>query len=294
MARSQKQPEPKEAKLTFEQKKAAIPKIDRRISDLKAFDVSQITDPFDRRVSTLQTSLEELLASVFGTGTVQYNRYHFGVTDINPESAMAIMRDPHPQEVQNSLRKGIQGSIHHLEGIKKLFLEELSDAVESSAVKNEADGVFPALTSRKVFLVHGHNDGIKESVARFLEKLDLALIVLHEQPNKGRTIIEKFTDYSDVGFAVILMTADDIGGSVGSKYEDLLPRARQNVILELGYFLGKIGRQKVCALYSEGVEIPTDYQGVLFVKLEETGMWRLQIAKEIKAAGIDVDMNRAF
>lgn len=147
--------------------------------------------------------------------------------------------------------------------------------------------------SKKIFLVHGRNEGIKETTARFLEKLELIPIILHEHPNKGRTIIEKFTDYSDVGFAVVLLTADDIGADIEHR-DDLLPRVRQNVILEFGYFLGKIGRQRVCALYQEGVEIPSDYSGVLFVELDKKGLWRTQLAKEIKAAGIDVDMNKAI
>jgi predicted nucleotide-binding protein len=98
---------------------------------------------------------------------------------------------------------------------------------------------------------------MKESVARFLEKLDLRPIILHEQPNKGRTVIEKFEAHSDVGFAVVLLTPDDVGG-LASSPDKLSRRARQNVILELGYFIGKLGRAKVCALYKEGVEIPSD------------------------------------
>lgn len=155
-------------------------------------------------------------------------------------------------------------------------------------------GIFVPRISKKIFLVHGRDKGVKETVARFLEKLELKPIILHEQPNKGRTIIEKFTDYSDVGFAVVLLTPDDIGSIVGTQYEELSPRARQNVILELGYFLGKIGRERVCALYQKGVEIPSDYSGVVFIELDEGGSWQMALAKEIKAASIDVDMNKAI
>jgi len=173
-------------------------------------------------------------------------------------------------------------------------LLEMEIELTSQDKKNITTVPLPEI-SNKIFLVHGQNEGIKEATARFLEKLGLNPIILHEQPNKGRTVIEKFTDYSDVGFAVVLLTADDIGGLANiEKEEDLLPRARQNVILELGYFLGKIGRQRVCALYQEGVEIPSDYSGVLFIKLDDGGAWRMQLAKEIEAAGIDVDMNKAI
>jgi len=145
--------------------------------------------------------------------------------------------------------------------------------------------------SRDVFLIHGHHDGAKETVARFLGKLNLNPVILHEQPNKGRTIIEKFEAHSDVGFAVALLTPDDIGAPKSSP-DKLTPRTRQNVILELGYFIGKLNRARVCGLYVEGVELPSDIHGVLYVQLDSAGAWRWRLASEIKAAGIDVDMNR--
>ncbi len=150
-----------------------------------------------------------------------------------------------------------------------------------------------ATVGTKVFLVHGQNDAAKEKVARFLEKLKLNAVILHEQPNKGRTIIEKFTDHADVPFAVVLMTADDVGGVKGTPPKKLSPRARQNVVLELGYFLARLGRGHVCALFESGVEMPSDYSGVLYLPLDSGGAWRLQLVKEIKAAGLPVDLNDA-
>ncbi|MEQ1932861.1 MAG: nucleotide-binding protein [Fimbriimonadaceae bacterium] len=150
------------------------------------------------------------------------------------------------------------------------------------------------LHSQRVFLVHGHDERVRETVARFLEKLELECIILHEQPNRGRTIIEKFEDYADVAFAVVLLTPDDQGGVGTSKPETYKPRARQNVILELGFFLGALGRSHVCALYTEGVEIPSDYSGVLFVPLDDGRAWRMTLLRELIAAGIPVDANRAF
>jgi predicted nucleotide-binding protein len=148
-------------------------------------------------------------------------------------------------------------------------------------------------SSSRVFVVHGHNHGAKEAVARFLEKLDLEPIVLHEKPNAGRTVIEKFSDYADVHFAVVLLTADDEGRAVASPTV-LKRRARQNVILELGYFLGRLGRARVCALYEAGVEIPSDYSGILFVELDSSDRWRFDLVRELLAAGFAVDANRIF
>lgn len=143
----------------------------------------------------------------------------------------------------------------------------------------------------EIFIVHGHDGEAKESAARLVEKLGLHAIILHEQPNAGRTIIEKFEDHSNVGFAVVLLTPDDIG-CPQDKQSETKPRARQNVILELGYFMGKLGRGRVCALYKEGVEIPSDYRGVLYIPMDSAGAWRMALAKEIKNAGIDVNLNK--
>lgn len=148
--------------------------------------------------------------------------------------------------------------------------------------------------SNRVFLVHGHNELAIQETARFLEKFDLDVIILREQSNSGRTIIEKFIDFSDVGFSVVLLTGDDLGGAQKTPYDKQKPRARQNVILELGFFLGKLGRKRVCALYQEGVEIPSDYDGVIFVPLDKNGAWHLSLARELKAAGLSIDLNKAL
>jgi predicted nucleotide-binding protein len=142
-----------------------------------------------------------------------------------------------------------------------------------------------------IFIVHGHDESAKQSVARFIERLELRAVILHEQPNAGRTIIEKFEEYSNVGFAVVLLTPDDIGYPK-DKPDEGKPRSRQNVIFELGFFVGKLGRERVCALYKEGVEVPSDFQGVLYVEMDTRGGWRLELVREIKHVGIEVDMNK--
>lgn len=159
-----------------------------------------------------------------------------------------------------------------------------------AAEENSKTAKATTLSSR-VFIVHGHNDALKESCARLLGKLKLDPVILHDEPNKGRTIIEKFVDYADVGFAVVLMTGDDQGGHRDLDRETNLPRARQNVILELGYFLGKLGRERVCAIYEPGVEIPSDYDGVLWIEHDHNGAWKTLLAKEMKAAGLNIDLN---
>jgi len=140
----------------------------------------------------------------------------------------------------------------------------------------------------KVFIIHGHDDAAKILVARFVEKIGLKAVILHEQPNQGRTIIEKLERDSDVAFAIALLTPDDVGGP---SHALLKPRARQNVIYELGRFESKLGREKVCILHTSGVEIPSDISGVAYHEMDKAGGWQLSVAKELRAAGIHVDMN---
>lgn len=145
--------------------------------------------------------------------------------------------------------------------------------------------------SKKVFIVHGHAGEPREAVARFLEQLGLEPIILHEQANQGRTIIEKFEAHADVGFAIVLLTPDDVGGPDGREQR---PRARQNVILELGYFIGRLGRSQVCALMMGEIELPSDILGVAWTPLDTGGAWKQALAKELAAAGYEFDWNKVM
>ena len=142
--------------------------------------------------------------------------------------------------------------------------------------------------SKEVFIVHGHDDGPKEAVARLLQKVGLKPIILHEQPSQGRTVIEKFEDYSEVGFAVVLLTADDVGREKDK--EELTSRARQNVIFEMGYFFALLSRKRVVTLHKE-VELPSDLSGIIYIPYDAEGAWRTKLVQELKAANYDVDMN---
>lgn len=144
--------------------------------------------------------------------------------------------------------------------------------------------------SDNIFIVHGHDGEARETVARFIERLGFKPIILHEQANRGRTIIEKVEANSDVGFAIVLLTHDDEGRVTGSS--DFEPRARQNVLLELGYFIGRLGRENVCALKRGQVEIPSDFAGVVWEAMGPDGGWKQAIGRELVAAGYTVDWNK--
>jgi predicted nucleotide-binding protein len=144
-----------------------------------------------------------------------------------------------------------------------------------------------------VFLVHGHDEAVRESVARYLGQLGLTPVILHEQASRGRTVIEKLEHHANVAFAAVLLTPDDLGATLQAP-GNLRPRARQNVVLELGFFVGKLGRDRVCATHRGDLELPSDYMGVLYVPFDDGGGWKLLLARELRAAGFDVNMNAAL
>ncbi|ABC90761.1 hypothetical conserved protein [Rhizobium etli CFN 42] len=147
--------------------------------------------------------------------------------------------------------------------------------------------------SNKVFIVHGHDEAALEKLARFLEKVGLEIIILKEQPNQGRTIIEKYEGCADeVGFAVVLLTPDDVGSAAAATGQ--AQRARQNVIFELGYFSGKLGRGKVCLLRKGNVEMPSDLFGVVYTDMDSSDGWKMALVKELKAAKLEFDPNRLW
>lgn len=142
--------------------------------------------------------------------------------------------------------------------------------------------------SKDIFIVHGHDSGLKNEVARFVSDLGYNPIILHEQPNSGKTIIEKIESNSNVCYAIVLYTPCDMGTS--KDRTDFQPRARQNVVFEHGYLLCKVGRERVCALIKDEVEKPGDIDGIVYVSYDSNNGWKNQIAKEFKNLGLDINI----
>ena len=187
------------------------------------------------------------------------------------------------------MSKGKLEAVQLLRSAIKWLREEISDADVPTPVAMLKRAATPS--SGKVFIVHGHDEAARQTVARFIERIGFEAIVLSEQANQGRTIIEKIEAHSDVGFAVVLLTPDDVGGKAG---ESLRPRARQNVLLELGYFIARLGRERVCTLAKGDLEIPTDFAGVVWEVLDDSGAWKSSLARELKAVGYDIDWNKVM
>lgn len=164
------------------------------------------------------------------------------------------------------------------------YLEEMEE--EENTMLSENSVPFNS-TFEKIFIVHGHDGELKQSVARIIEKQGIEAIILSEQANQGRTIIEKIEDYSDVSGAICLFTADDLGRAKNNS--DDLPRARQNVVFEAGYFMGKLSRSNVVIIAEKGVEIPSDMQGIVYTDKDN---WEFDVLKELKAMGYDINLNK--
>jgi len=187
---------------------------------------------------------------------------------------------------------------NHFESLKKLIalLETVSDDVvffsNSDKINAQQKSQYTVNNSNKVFIVHGHDVAAKESVARFLEKIGMKAIILHEQPDEGKTIIEKIEQNTDVAFAIVLYTPCDLGRAKDEIDEK--SRARQNVVFEHGYLIGKLGRSRVCALVKDNIETPGDISGVVYKKMDDNKAWMYEICKEMKATGIQIDVNKLF
>jgi predicted nucleotide-binding protein len=225
-----------------------------------------------------------LLRKMFTTDEEKekYDYYYVGPMFLTIGQGRDVSREI--QDHLESFKKRVERLKSVRERLPLFDLDESAYEQVAPAISNDAKPF-----SNEVFIVHGHDNAAKEAVARLLQILGLKPVILSEQPNQGRTIIEKFEDSADVGFAIVLMTGDDIGGKDN---DTLQKRARQNVVLELGYFVGRLRRARVCALHEDGVEIPSDILGVGYVKLDPAGHWRYEVAKELRAAGYSVDLNK--
>jgi predicted nucleotide-binding protein len=202
--------------------------------------------------------------------------------------------------------------LDHLEtcDVTDLFINGQPEPKEELALGQDG-AVALAPRSKNIFIVHGNDHAPMKELKTVLYELGLNPIVLDDKPSGGsNTLIEKLERYSNVDFAFIILTPDDIGGSYAEldkamaefeppfdkimRIEELLKRrfktrARQNVILEFGYFIAKLGRNRVCCLYKGSVDFASDMRGVMYIPFDRSVEdIRLKIMKELKDAGYDL------
>lgn len=173
-----------------------------------------------------------------------------------------------------------------------VYIEDLDIYINNRKyiVENESVTEDIEINKNRVFIVHGHDELALEQVSGFIKDIKLEPIVLKNQASLGNTIIEKIEEYSDVGFAIVLYTPCDIGASINNK-DSMKHRARQNVVFEHGYLIGRLGRKNVCALVKDDIEKPNDISGIVYIELDNQKAWRFNIARDMKKLGYDIDLN---
>jgi predicted nucleotide-binding protein len=285
---------PSRAILSPDEILTAIPQIDQRVEDLKEFDPNTVTNGSDPAVKRLESRIEQTLARVFGPDSHEYHQLQQrGVLKLDL-TTYPLRFDGGPSasagEIRLGIERGRQRAIALLEEAARGLREALQH-MPTAEVPLGDETALPTMT-KEVFIVHGHDVEVKTQAHLFLKKAGLNPIILHEQANEGRTIIEKFEKHASVAaFAVVLLTPDDEGGPKGGSTR---PRARQNVVLELGWFAGKLGRHHVCALKQPDVEMPSDFSGVGYVDLDDRGGWKADLLRELQAAGFTPDWANAM
>jgi predicted nucleotide-binding protein len=278
------------------QKQAAIDRLERRISELREYDPSIVGA--HAKAFELQSTIERTLATVFGEDSSDYGRLLSNIRLDDPISGKATNAAEALVQATRIRTGRRDRAIAMLVSTANSMREDLelpeSGRSEGDAFLDSPSTVHsaPAENANAVFVVHGRDSPAKIEVARLIERASLRTVILHEQANAGRTIIEKFEDHGgEVGFAVVLLTPDDVGGIPSAQ---LKPRARQNVIAEMGWFAGKLGRNRVCVLKKGDIEVPSDFAGVGYVDMDDRGAWKAELLKELAAAGYAVDWAKAM
>lgn len=217
----------------------------------------------------------------------RFGRNSYEATDFSNTLFMPMVYAPGADDIR------IKACCNGLKKTKDVFKDYLTEIKEEMLEKDEESEKTAhtdlSYQNNKVFVVHGHDEALKEKVARLLEKQGLEAIILSEQANKGKTIIEKFEENSDVGAAICLFTGDDIGKEKSEAVEK--QRARQNVVCEAGYFMGKLGRERVIMLVDNGIELPSDLQGGVYTESES---WKTEVLQELQSIGYEIDFNKLF
>lgn len=253
----------------YEKLKSIIDEIDTLIN--------KNTRASDPKFQAWKTKAERFLIKKYGEKSLEYNKF------LKTRFSPLIWSG---SDLKEENRNVIEICCNGLKSWKAIFETYLEDMENEKDVYTQ-DKTIKSEAMNKIFIVHGHDGQLKQSVARIIEKQGIEAIILSERANKGRTIIEKFEAYSDVSGAICLFTADDFGRAKKDSSDNT--RARQNVVLETGYFMGKLGRDHIVILADNGIEMPSDLSGVVYTNTES---WKIDLLKELQAIGYTVDLNK--
>jgi predicted nucleotide-binding protein len=249
------------------------------MAELEAFQPESVKERWAPETKEIEAAIGDTLNSVFGHSSNRYHRFS-SAADLD-KGGLVIGGGPDPlYKVHRWLKDGKADSLALLRQAIRALEEDLAELGEQAAPISVPP---QQATSNEIFIVHGRDSPAKLEVARLIQKAGLKDVILHEQPNQGRTIIEKFEAHGGAaGFAIVVATADDIGGL---DPDHLLPRARQNVIGEMFWFAGRLGRDRVCVLVKGKIEMPSDVAGIGYTEMDDRGAWKAELLRELQAAG---------
>lgn len=239
----------------------------------------------DTALDALKRRATMIIRNIFGT------KSGYGAALANIDFHPMVYYSSMPE---SSYDKAWDSGKHKMLNQFKAMREEVELFANKNSKETGKNKANQAIKSNRIFVVHGHDKEMKAEVALTLTQLRFEPIILHEQPDKGRTIIEKFEKYSGVGYAIVLLSPDDYGYSKKQSPKKKKLRSRQNVIFELGFFIGKLGREKVLVIHrkSKNFEIPSDYAGVIFKPYDGKENWKSELVKELRSCGYKVSSDK--
>lgn len=242
----------------------------KRITDEIPHLISSKVEYSDKDFKIWKSIAKKVLIQIFGEGSFEYTEFIKNFEDV-------------PVSLNTPKEYFINECKKSLEITRAIFQTYLDDLSEEHPYSSQ-----PSSNFSRVFIVHGHDGELRESVARLVEKQGIEAVILSEQVNQGKTIIEKFERYSDVAGAICLFTGDDIVKEDKNENGNS-KRPRQNVVFETGFFIGKIGRGSVIIIANRDIEMPSDLSGVVYT---DSNNWKYTLLKELKAIGYEVDANK--
>jgi predicted nucleotide-binding protein len=287
--------------LNEDQIRRRIDVFNRCITQLEAFNPEGVQKRFGiPEVTALETQIKDALASAFGPSTSRYNRFEAAsnldngpvTMRMGPAFGRGDYTDYDAQDAREARQYLAEGKRRSID-LLRLAIQSLEDDLADLAPSIPAPMPAAPPPGDKIFLVHGRDDLAKNAVDLFLRTIGLDPIILHLKPNGGRDLLTKFREEAaGAGFAVVLMTPDDEGSIAG--VSDTNPRARQNVVFELGFFIGKLGPANVAALVKGNVERPSDFNGIVYISYDDGGQWKTLLARELHFAKVPFDAAKAF